>query len=68
MSKSIDWHEGYIKCLNDIKKLIDKSKDKNKLPSQYFDLVDMYFKIKQEEHTKAIGNILEAMYKAHKES
>lgn len=50
MSKSIDWHEGYIQCLNDIQKDLGPE----------FSLKDAI-----QVHTDAIGKILEEMHKEY---
>lgn len=50
MSKSIDWHEGYIQCLTDI------AKD---LPPE-FSVKDAI-----QTHTDEIGKILDDMYKEY---
>lgn len=50
MSKSIDWHEGYIQCLTDMKK---------ELPPE-FSVKDAI-----QTHTDEIGKILDEMCKAY---
>lgn len=55
-SSSIDYHEGYLQCLADLKKISEQ------------DELNYFIKSKSAEHTKKVSDILETMYKIYKES
>lgn len=64
MSTSIDFSEGYLKCLAEISAYM-KEVESGGAPVQPKEIIEHFILPKIEEHQQNIGNVLEEMYQAY---
>lgn len=64
MSTSIDFSEGYLKCLAELSAYMQEVKDSG-APATTKEITEHFILPKIEEHQQNIGNVLEEMYQAY---